>query len=84
LWNFETKDGRGIRKAIDYLIPFALDPQRWKHEQITKIEDSVPSLMRTIGTAAWRFNDQRLKDISRTSIDKADGIFLLTNPFPLD
>jgi len=84
LWNFETGDGRSVRKAIDYLVPFAREPQKWKHEQIAKMEDAVTSLLQIIGIAAWRFNDQKLKDISRTSIEKADGIFLLTNPFPGD
>jgi len=81
LWNFETSDGRSIRKAVDYLIPFVLEPQKWKYEQITKIEDTVPSLMRTIGLAAVQFKDQKLKEITRSEMEKADGLFLLTNPF---
>lgn len=84
LWNYETSDGRSIRKAIDFLIPFGRNPQSWKHEQITKIEDSVSSLVQIIALAAWQFNDPTLKDISRTAIEKADGMFLLTNPFLVD
>jgi hypothetical protein len=34
LWNYETADGRGIRKAFDYLTPFALGEQKWPHQQL--------------------------------------------------
>ena len=80
LWNFETRDGRSIRKAIDFLIPFAKAPQQWKYEQITRIEEAVPSLVRTIGLAAWQFGDQRLQEIARVEVDKAGGLYLLTFP----
>ena len=33
LWNFETKDGRGIRKAIDFLYPFSIG-EKWKYQQL--------------------------------------------------
>lgn len=35
LWNFETDDGRSIRKAIDWLAPFASGQTKWQHEQIS-------------------------------------------------
>jgi hypothetical protein len=34
LWGFETVDGRGLRKAIDWLAPFA-DGRKWELPQIT-------------------------------------------------
>jgi hypothetical protein len=48
LWHFETKDGRGIRRALDYLIPYATGEKEWKHEQIEKAKftDLAPLLRR--------------------------------------
>ena len=40
LWNFQTADGRGIRKAILYLEPFARDPSKWPYKQIVPINAS--------------------------------------------
>jgi hypothetical protein len=34
LWNYETKDGRGIRKALDYMAPYMDASKAWQHEQI--------------------------------------------------
>jgi hypothetical protein len=34
LWHFETADGRSIRKAILYLVPFAFGEKKWDAEQI--------------------------------------------------
>jgi streptogramin lyase len=34
LWQFETKDGRSICKALDYLTPFATGEQQWPHQQL--------------------------------------------------
>jgi len=30
LWNFATADGRGIRKAVEYMTPFIQDKKSWK------------------------------------------------------
>jgi len=36
LWTHET-DRRSIRKAIDYLLPYATGQKKWTHEQIRKL-----------------------------------------------
>ena len=34
IWNYQTTDGKSIRKAIDWLLPFALGDQPWTFQQI--------------------------------------------------
>jgi hypothetical protein len=34
LWHYQTADGRGIRRALDYLIPFAFGEKKWPHQQL--------------------------------------------------
>jgi hypothetical protein len=34
LWNYETADGRGIRKAFDFLTPFALRERPWSYQEL--------------------------------------------------
>jgi hypothetical protein len=36
LWSYETKDGKSIKKGIDWLVPFIKNEREWKYEQIEK------------------------------------------------
>src|SRR5215469_1908698 len=47
LWGFQTKDGRTIRKTLDYVLPFASGDKKWEGQQITefKSQEIVPLLL---------------------------------------
>jgi Alginate lyase len=34
LWNYETRDGRSIRKALEFLKPFASGEKKWSYQQL--------------------------------------------------
>ncbi len=41
LWNYQTTDGRGIRKALDWLAPYAIGDQPWTTQQIIKFNPGM-------------------------------------------
>jgi hypothetical protein len=59
LWHYETSDGRSIRRAFEYLYPFAVGSQKWPHQQITEFQSN--SLFPLMRRAASRYSDQRFK-----------------------
>lgn len=55
LWNFATADGRSIRKALDFLIPYALGKEPWPWRTITGFHgESLAPLLRR---AALAYNE---------------------------
>ena len=57
LWNFQTSDGRGIRRALDFLTPIALGEKKWEYPEIeggVKAESLFPLMRR----AAAVYRDQ--------------------------
>ncbi len=59
LWAYQTADGRSIRKALEYLYPFALANQTWTYQQIT--EFAPRSLYPLMWRAAARYKDDSYK-----------------------
>ena len=55
LWNFETPDKRSVRKALDWLLPFAIGAKKWSYEPISswQPEKLAPFLRR----AALRYHE---------------------------
>ncbi|MBI5474875.1 MAG: alginate lyase family protein, partial [Ignavibacteriae bacterium] len=47
LWNFSTSDGRSIKQAGDWALPFWNDEKEWKHQQIIPFDvtESYPVIM---------------------------------------
>jgi hypothetical protein len=48
LWNFQTDDGRSVRKALDWLQPYATGEKSWEYQQITppKLKETATVLRR--------------------------------------
>ena len=47
LWNYQSADGRSIRKALDFLLPVALGEQKWSYEELGGVKrESLFPLMR--------------------------------------
>ena len=47
LWTFQTKDGRSIRKALDFLTPVALGERKWQYQELDGVKpESLFPLMR--------------------------------------
>ncbi len=38
LWHYQTSDGRSIRAAIDYVLPYAMGEKKWEKQQIVKFD----------------------------------------------
>jgi hypothetical protein len=36
LWQFQTKDNRSIRKALDFMAPYVDRDQKWPYQQIAR------------------------------------------------
>ena len=55
LWSFETSDGRGIRKALEFMFPFIKDKSRWPYKPDVMYYDEWP-----VRHAALLFGGQAL------------------------
>lgn len=63
LWDFKTDDGRSIRRALDFLLPFATGEKKWKRQQITELkpQELIPLLLE----AAIKFKDPGYEKTAR-------------------
>ena len=76
LWNFQTPDGRGIRRALDWLIPYATGQKRWTHRQIRDLEpERLAPLMRRAAIAYHEPDYEHL--VQQIASDPADRMHLL-------
>jgi Alginate lyase len=59
LYHFQSKDGRGIRRAVDYLAPYA-DPARpWPHRQINERESARRELAYVLRRAGIAYREPK-------------------------
>ena len=77
LWNYQSGDGRSIRRALDYLVPVALGEQKWTYQQLGEWPPQM--LFPLMRRAATKYRDpQFLALLERVpDIDSADRSRLL-------
>lgn len=67
LWDFQTKDGRGIRQAIEFLVPYLEGNKKWTYEQIEAFEPK--KMYPIIRSASRKYSDEKFAKIA-SSIPK--------------
>jgi hypothetical protein len=84
LWHNETPDGRGIRKAIDFLAPFATGEQKWPYEQINGFRPEGGAIL--LRRAAREYPEQyaavakKLPPLPDDAVEHLIGARLTGNP----
>jgi hypothetical protein len=60
LWNYATPDGRGIQKAVDFLVPYVVNGDRWTWQQIVDFDKA--GLVSQFQRAAGAYRDRKYLD----------------------
>lgn len=56
LWNYGSEDGRSLRKALEFLLPYVMSDEPWPYSQIAPVnfmEDLAPSLQKAVVKEGW-------------------------------
>ena len=54
LWNYQSERGGSIRKAVNFLLPFAAGTDKWKHQQIAEFH--TDSILHSLILAAKKYD----------------------------
>jgi hypothetical protein len=73
LWSYNTPDGRSIRTALDFHLPYALGAKNWTHQQISRFDPKeilAPTRRATIALN----NSQYQHAVGQLQGDEADRV----------
>jgi alpha-galactosidase len=65
LWKFELLDGRGIRKAMEFLYPYLADKSKWPRKPDIQAWDGWPARQPCLLFAGLAFNEQQYLELWR-------------------
>jgi beta-lactamase superfamily II metal-dependent hydrolase len=54
VWNHRTPDGRSLRQALDFFLPFAAGERKWPYEQITEFRPHAIHPLLRRAAVAWK------------------------------
>jgi hypothetical protein len=78
LWNFQSSDGRGIRKALDFLVPVALGERKWSDQQLGELQPQA--LVPNLRLASIEYHDAQYAAIASrlAAVNPSDRSILLS------
>jgi hypothetical protein len=60
---YQTQDGRSLRRAIDYVTPFADPARKWPHQQINEMENARRELAYLLRRAALAYREPKYEEL---------------------
>jgi len=69
LWNYESKDGRSLKKALDFLIPFYAKEKEWPYQQIADLEN--PRIYTLLLKASRHFSSKNYLEYAKKFSDES-------------
>ncbi|MDR3723383.1 MAG: alginate lyase family protein [Terracidiphilus sp.] len=76
LWNYHTADGRSIRKAVEFLLPYAQGKKTWSYSQIGGFH--AEAIAQSLERASSAYRDARFaSDALRLTAGRQDAERLL-------
>ena len=77
IWNYQTEDGRSLRKAIDWMLPFMTGETKWQYKQITeaKMKEAATVLRRAANAYNEPKYEQAIAKMKGGASDMTDLLF---------
>ncbi|MCF2494143.1 alginate lyase family protein [Dyadobacter chenhuakuii] len=76
LWNYVTPDGKSIKSAFKWMLPFAQKKKEWTHQQIKPIK--YDGFFRIAKSISKKYPDMDLSGVKEGN-DQENSLLLLTN-----
>jgi len=73
LWDMESKDGRSIKKAYQYMLPYLREEKVWKYQQIADISHAEKKLIANLKHIRNTFKDDAF-DMTIELLNKKNNI----------
>lgn len=64
LWNYETKDGKSLRKCVEFFKPYYENPFMWKYQEINARGCCFEKMAMKL--AAIRYKDAAVEEVNRS------------------
>ena len=62
LWNYQTKDGKSIKKGIEFLYPFLADKNKWPYPHDVMYWENWPVAQTSLVFGAIAFGNRKWLD----------------------
>jgi hypothetical protein len=81
MWNFETEKGAGLRRAIEFILPYLIDQWQWNYYKFRYFDIPLIPRYRLLRKASIGFNDP-LFEIETESFPCLRGRYIIDLTYP--